>query len=145
MAATIQFDHSRWPLVVVTHHGAPTDEEFEIYLGKLKDNLDRAVREKKKTALIFDATHASGSSAKQRQRQAAWMKQHEAPSRLHSAGYAFVIPSTIVRGALTAILWLSPMPAPYVVVATLAEAESFCLKMLSEAADQRRLVAGLDR
>ncbi len=141
MAARIQFDQSRWPLVVVTHHGAPTDEEFDAYLLKLKENLDRAVRERMKTVLIFDATHASGSSAKQRQKQAAWMKQHEAPSRLHSAGYAFVIPSTVVRGALTAILWLSPMPAPYVVVATLGEAESFCFKMLSEASEQRRQVA----
>ena len=145
MPATIQFDQSRWPLVVVTHHGAATDEEFDAYLVKLKQNLDRAVREKMKTVLIFDATHAGNSSAKQRQKQAAWMKQHEAPSRLHSAGYAFVIPSTIIRGALTAILWLSPMPAPYVVVATLAEAQSWCLKMLSEAADERRLSAGAQR
>ena len=141
----IQFDHSRWPLVVVTHHGAPTDAEFDEYLVKLKDNLDRAVRERMKTVLIFDATHATSSSAKQRQRQAAWMKQHEAPSRLHSAGYAFVIPSTIVRGALTAVLWLSPMPAPYVVVATFAEAQAFCMKMLSEASEERRMVGSIQR
>lgn len=139
--ASIQFDQSRWPLVVVTHHGEVSDEQFDEYLGKLKDNLDRAIRERMKTVIIFDATNATGSSAKQRQKQAAWMKQYEAPSRLHSAGYAFVIPSTIVRGALTAILWLSPMPAPYVVVATLAEAEAWSLKVLAQASEERRMVA----
>jgi len=140
--SSIRIDQSRWPLVVVTHAGRPTDEEFDAYLVRLKDNLDRAVRERKKTVLIFDATHAVGTDAKQRQRQAAWMKEHAEPSRLHSAGYAFVIPSTMIRGVLTAILWLSPMPAPYVIVSTIAEAEAWCKQKLIEADDERRRATG---
>ncbi|MBC7173876.1 MAG: hypothetical protein H5U40_15655, partial [Polyangiaceae bacterium] len=45
-------------------------------------------------------------------------------------GYAFVISSSLVRGALTAILWLAPMPAPHRVVGTVGEGEAWLRGLL---------------
>jgi hypothetical protein len=49
--------------------------------------------------------------------QAGWMKRHEVETRRGTAGIAFVIPSALVRGALTAILWLQPLACPHFVTA----------------------------
>ena len=48
-------------------------------------------------------------------------------------GNAFVISNPLVRGVLTAILWLQPLPSDYIVVGTLKEAEAWCMKKLTEA------------
>ncbi|MES1178073.1 MAG: hypothetical protein ABUL62_27365 [Myxococcales bacterium] len=45
--------------------------------------------------------------------------------RAYSAGSAFAIDSPLVRGGLTAIAWLQSLPSPFIVVATLAEAEGW--------------------
>lgn len=44
-----------------------------------------------------------------------------------------MIDSPIVRGALTAILWLSPLPQPHLVTASMAEAERWTLDKLRRA------------
>lgn len=44
---------------------------------------------------------------------------------------AFVLASPLVRGLLTAILWISPMPAPHEIVATVAEAEAWLNERLA--------------
>lgn len=129
---TVSVDDSGWPLVIVTYSGVPRDDEFDDYLKRLSINLERAQRERIKIAMVFDATESAGPNAKHRARQAEWMKEHEALSKLHSAGYAFIIPSSFLRGVLTAILWLAPMPAPHVIVASLAEGERWCRQRLSQ-------------
>ena len=43
-----------------------------------------------------------------------------------------MITSSLVRGILTAILWLSDIPSPYHVVGTQAEAEAWCEAQLAQ-------------
>ena len=58
------------------------------------------------------------------------MKHNDALLRTYSAGSAFVISSPLVRGGLTAILWLQALPSPFIVVATRPEAESWARAQL---------------
>jgi len=122
----IRVDESRFPLMVVTFEDTVDDDQFGAYLATLDAHIARRVR----CAFVMDATRAGRTSAVQRRRQADWMKENEHVLRTYSAGYAFVISSPLIRGALTAILWLQPMPAPHVVVGTFGEGERWARAQL---------------
>jgi hypothetical protein len=128
MATPIRIDESELPLLLVTFEGAATDAEFEAYLAAMSALLERRMI----TATVLDARRASGAGAAQRRRQAEWMKEHAALMRQYSAGTAFVIESALVRGVLTAILWLQPMESPHIVVATLSVARVWAKQRLRE-------------
>ncbi len=123
---SIHVDDSNSPLVVVTFESAVDDEEFERYLAR----LDALWRHKMRRVLVVDATRAARTPATQRRRQADWMRVNEELLRSYAAGFAFVINSPLVRGALTAILWLQSLPSPFIVVSTLPEAERWALGQL---------------
>jgi len=123
---SIQVNDTNFPLVVVTFEGSVSDQEFERYLARLDTLWGRNVR----SAIVLEASRADRSPATQRRMQAEWLKKNDYLLRAHSAGTAFVISSALVRGSLTAILWLQPLPTPYIVVATLAEAERWARRQL---------------
>lgn len=128
--AAIRIDDARFPLVVIVFEGIADDREFAGYLAWMDQQLTRRVR----CAFVLDATRAGRSPATQRRKQAEWMKANEPTLKKYSAGYAFVIDSALVRGALTAILWLQPMPAAHIVVATIQEAELWASNQLAQPA-----------
>lgn len=115
--SAIEFDDTQWPLVIVTFEGVSTEPEFDDYLRRMSGYLAR----KETIATVLDATRAGPTPPTQRRKQAEWMRENEAVLRRQSAGTAFVISSAVVRGVLTAILWLQPIPQEHVVVATRAE------------------------
>lgn len=125
----VRIDDSRHPLVVVEFNGTATDQEFDAYLEQMtKLVLER----RKKNVTIFDATRSGDTSPKQRRKQAEWLKSNAEMLRMYSLGTAFVITSPLVRGMLTAILWITPMPAPHTVVATYGEAERWAIGRLRD-------------
>jgi hypothetical protein len=127
--ASITIDDSRHPLVLVTFVGGATDAEFQDYL----DRMEKLVVLRRETnCTILDATRAGDTPAKQRRMQSEWLKRNETLLAKYSAGTAFVITSPLVRGLLTAILWVSPMAAPHTVVATVDEAEAWAIARLRE-------------
>jgi hypothetical protein len=123
----IHIDASRHPIVVVTFVGAATDAEFQDYLASMENMM---VMRRGTNCTILDATRAGNTPALQRRMQADWLKRNEELLRKHSAGTAFVINSPLVRGLLTAILWMSPMATPHTVVASLDEAERWAAAQL---------------
>jgi hypothetical protein len=123
---SIAIDDSGYPLVVVTFEGTVDDATFDGYLKRMDDYVARRQR----NAFVFDASGAGRTPAPQRRKQAEWMKINEATLRAFSAGCAFVITSPLVRGALTAILWLQNIPSPYTVVGTRSEAERWARAQL---------------
>jgi len=116
------------PLYVITFVGVPTDAQFDAYLEK----LTRITTRIDSRALIYDASNAGGTPPSQRKKMAEWMKRYEAQVRAGTVGTAFVLPSAIMRGVLTAILWVQPMACPHHVVATMAEAKSWCNDRLKD-------------
>jgi hypothetical protein len=129
-AMPIAIDDTRRPLIVVTFVGSATDAEFDAYLDAMATSV---LARRERTVTLLDATRSDATPAAQRRRQAEWLKTHDAELRRYSLGTAFVIRSPIVRGVLTAILWIQPMSVPYTVVATRNEGEAWAAEMLSRA------------
>lgn len=128
--AAPRLDLSRLPLVRVTFDGLASDAEFDKYLSGITDLL---MVGRQKTVTVLDARASARAPATQRKRQAAWIKEHESLLRRYSLGTAFVITSPLVRGVLTAILWLQQLPTPHTVVATIAEAERWATEQFRRA------------
>ena len=122
-------DTSRLPIVVVRFSGPISEPEFDMYLASMTQIISRS----EPTLTILDARRAIRSPPSQRKKQAEWIKTHADQLRRYSLGTAFVLTSPLVRGVLTAILWLQPLPSDYVVVATMAEAEDWAAGKLRAA------------
>jgi hypothetical protein len=117
--ASIALDDRRWPLLIVSFDGLASDDEFDAYLVELGHYANRG----ETWCTIFDGTRSVGAPASQRRKMASWIKKHESVLARHSAGAAFVIRSAMVRGVLTAIFWVQPLPHPHAIVSTREEAE----------------------
>jgi len=129
----IHVDLSRRPLIVATFVGVPNEAQFVEYLEILATNLRTTLAQSKKTAMILDTTQAPvAAPPRLRQIQAEWLKEHHQGLRLGLVGMGFVIQSALVRGAMTAVMWLQNLPYPYSVCATLDQAERFCAGQLAQ-------------
>lgn len=138
MSGSIVVDEARAPVYVVTFSGAVTDAEFDRYLDELSVLTERGGQR----ALVYDARLASPARASQRRKQAEWMKRFDGAIRRSTAGIAFVIPSALVRGSLTAILWLQPLACQHLVTANLEHALGWARERLSSNAAGRELGSG---
>lgn len=118
--AQIQVDTRRWPLAVVTFVGTYSEDQFDLYLSE----MDKVVARAGRRVLIYDATECGMVAASQRRKQADWMKKHAPSIRGNTAGIVFVLPSALLRGALTAIFWIHPLESPHAIVKDMAEAEA---------------------
>ena len=122
-------DESAWPLVRVRYHAKPTIEELDESL----ERLDAMYQRDGWRVLIIEVDAGVTLDAALRRRQADWMTRQRATIQRGCAGIAFVLPSRLLRGMLTAILWIQPLPAPHRVVGTTEEAETWCHARLAEA------------
>jgi hypothetical protein len=129
---SIALDDRRWPLLVVSFDGLAGNEEFDRYLTELGQYANRG----ETWCAIFDATRSVGAPASHRRKMAQWIKNHESALARHSAGAVFVIRSSLVRGVLTAIFWLQPLPHAHAIVSTLEEAETWAKTRLASRAAQ---------
>lgn len=116
---SIAVDSSAWPFVRVTYVDTVDDARFDEYVRRQAALLDR----REPYVILFDARASGMPSARQRQRMAEYMREREAELRRYCKRGVFVISSPVIRGALTAILWLQPLPFPHEVVASVADAE----------------------
>lgn len=135
MASGITVDLSRFPIVNVRFGTSWSDADFDRYLETMERE---ALARCEPNVTILDARGAMNTPAIQRRKQAEWLRRHEATLKQHSLGTAFVIDSALVRGVLTAILWMQPMPAAHIVVATIEEAERWAAEQLA----RRKSAAG---
>lgn len=126
----ILIDESEAPLYVVRFEGITTDDQFRAYL----DHVLRITKRGEMHAMVYDATLAGWIPPSQRKLQADWMREHDKLNRDLTVCLSFVLPSPLLRGVLTAILWLQPMPCPHSVVSTLDEGLSFCRARLGRPA-----------
>lgn len=117
---SISVDESQLPVIRVTHHGVSTDDEFLQYLETMRRSMFAPNAGQR--FLVIDATSAGTTSATQRRLQAEWMNLHAERLKELTVGVAFIIPSGVVRGFLTAILWIQPLPCPHEICGTLEHA-----------------------
>ncbi len=129
----ITVDTSGAPLLRVTFAGTLDDDAFNAYLAEYRAFLGRGMR----YAIVIDASTSGVPSPAQRRLLADSIRDDRPRLRAQCVGGAFVISSTLVRGALTAVLWLQPLPFEYVLVKDVDAAERWCRERLNDTvADQ---------
>ena len=127
--SNIAIDERGWPLVVIAFRGPVTDAEFDGYLSGQSARL----RRREKLAVVIDAIQAGETPAKQRKKQAEWQREHHDELEHYMAGMAFAIASPMIRGILTAIFWMQPLPCPHHVSPTFDGAVSWARGQLHRA------------
>ncbi len=119
---SISLSVAHWPLIHVRYEGQADDPTIDEHL----EAMSRAVQlHPGPRVVLVDATKCGYVSAYARRSHAEWMKANEAAIR-STLGIAFALDTPLVRGALTAVLWLEPLSCPYVVVRDTSTALARC-------------------
>jgi len=126
---TIQVDMARFPIVIVRWQGTNTDAQMLAYLSTMTSIVQRP----EPKVIVYDALTAQIPAPSQRRLQGEWMVTHQASMARWGAGTAFVFSSAVMRGALTAVLWLAPIPNGHFVTSTVEEALAWGEARLREA------------
>lgn len=114
-------DTSRWPIVVTTLVGTFDETAAEAYLA---DFVARVLDRHSPFVSIVDTRGANmAPSAKVRRRVAEWEATYGDVGVKYNRCVVYVSDSAIMRGAMTALHWLSPPRVPTFTEATLEEAE----------------------
>jgi len=114
----LTIDNRHSPLVYWRCSGTFSAEDVDFYLREQDAILDGGHR----YVVIFDGRDLKSVSAKELRRLADHIKKHSDALGERCAYSSIVLTSAVIRGALKALVWLTPLPMPYVVHATLEEA-----------------------
>jgi len=120
------------PLRVLVQISPTTDDNLRAYLDEQLVEMRANLARGKRTIVVIDASMGMRPTATQRKLQADWINDHAALLGASCLGIAFVIPSPLVRGALTAIFWVAQMPIPHTVHGTLSQAVGWATARLDE-------------
>ncbi|MEL7530021.1 MAG: STAS/SEC14 domain-containing protein [Bacteroidota bacterium] len=121
------FDRNTFPLIIIRFTGEKeTPENFAAYLAGLYANYER----KEAFALVFDATQAPTPNPVYQQKQAKWMKEHEALIKTYCRGVAYVMPNGLLRGVLKMIFSLQKNPVPFKVMSNLEEGRKWARSLV---------------
>lgn len=93
-----RFDKSQWPIVVVVHDSAHTDEDFDQYLRELEGLLESGERYAYVEVMPPSMELPPFPRIK---RFISWYRAHRAETARWCAGAASVIPNAAARGAAT--------------------------------------------
>lgn len=137
----VVFDTSAYPFVRI-RFGRFGDMEFDGFLAEMEELIKRPAPR----VLLVDTTYSSIPTQAQRRRLTQWFSLHRARLKGEVTGIAFVVPSAVMRGVLTAMFWIQPFPAPYLFVRNMAEGLDACRHWLSQidpaAAEDEAALAG---
>ncbi len=98
----------------------PTNEGFEEYLAKLKENIEQF---SDLAIVVFDTNNLKHMSSELRHRQAEWMKENEVLITNKCLLSIYVINNPIIRFLLEAIFLVQKSPIPYQVVRSFSNAQ----------------------
>lgn len=113
---------------------APTAEGMRAHVACVSERMRNRIRRGSPMAYtIQDNCGFPPAGAAERKILSEWMAQDFDLLRSCSLGVSFVIDSGLVRGALTAVFWLSRLPSPYRVHATLEEALRVAIEQVEAA------------
>ncbi|WP_448518605.1 hypothetical protein [Rhodoflexus sp.] len=114
----VTIDESKWPIVLITfNENEPTVEEFDRYLDQIYELYTR----RQPVCFVLDATKSKYLSSELRIKQGNWVKQHKELIAEFQRCMIFVIPNMMVRFIFDAVLLVSPLPTPYLVVKSVEE------------------------
>ena len=116
------------PITYIEVVGARTDEEVASDFAQLQVSLERHQRERRRVVRILDLRRATPMDARQRQQHVDWMRATEELQRAVTVGVVSVVSSPLIRGVLTALLWLYRPALPMDIVGSLDEAVSWAIE-----------------
>ena len=119
-------DERELPLLHLKYVGAYSDEELYALLRQVEGVL---ARPGKKVGIV-DLTLADAGTAKQRRVHAEWIGAHKRELAREFAAAAIVTDSALIRGTVTAVFWIAPLPLPTHVAATVERAQEWLLPYL---------------
>ncbi len=121
----IEFDVSMWPLVHVTMPAQIRVADIT-YLQQSYEHVFAAPR---RHALIVDTTPIENiPDATLRKKMKDFEDGRRAIIRDKNIGSAIVLSNALVRGAYTALRWISPQPAPNKAFSNLRDAARWCIE-----------------
>ena len=126
----IATDDSRWPLVVDVMPTRVNREDLEAWGNH---NVQRLRRRDQPHVLILDARQTSLLDPLLRKFIADWIREHSVALKAVRVATAMVTGSSVARGMLTAIDWLTPPQHARKVFSTMVEAETWAREMLASA------------
>lgn len=126
----MKLDSSRFPLVLVTVTGEITERDVD----QLDADFEHVFAHHRRFAIVTHSTIVRFPSTNVRERIAAWANRPDvhAATCLLNVGHAYVVGNPIVRGSMTAILWLWDPPNPQFAAATFEEGVDWALVQLVE-------------
>lgn len=94
-----------------------TPENFREHLAAESKRIESLLRGRdtavpRKAVVINDGSCELIPQASVRKLQADWINQHANMLKLICHGLGVIVPSAITRSAMTAVLWLAPLPVP---------------------------------
>jgi len=133
----IEFDVSLWPLVLVTMPGQLQVEDI-VYL---QESYEAVFAAPTRHALVVDTTTLETiPDATLRRRMKEFEDGRRPIIRERNIGSAIVLSNSLVRGAFTALRWISPQPAPNKAFANVRDAARWCVEGIE--ADGQEIPAG---
>ncbi|MDH3726691.1 MAG: hypothetical protein OER77_04095 [Myxococcales bacterium] len=119
------FDVSMWPLVVISMPPVMIEDDI-IYMRECYEHVFAAPT---RHALIVDTTKIARVPEATMRRQLKEFEDGNRPIiREKNIGSAIIIQSAIVRGAYTALRWISPQPAPNKAFSNMEAAARWCVE-----------------
>ena len=133
----IEFDVSLWPLVLVTMPGQLQVDDI-VYL---QESYEAVFAAPTRHALVVDTTTLETiPDATLRRRMKEFEDGRRPIIRERNIGSAIVLSNSLVRGAFTALRWISPQPAPNKAFANVRDAARWCVEGIE--ADGQEIPAG---
>ena len=121
----LRFDVSMWPLVLITMPPVTTAADIE-YMQHCYEHVFHAGT---RHALVVDSTTiVRVPDATLRRQMKAFEDSRRPIIARTNIGSAIIIHSSLVRGAYTALRWISPQPAPNKAFAAMEDAARWCVE-----------------
>ena len=140
----LTFDVSMWPLVLVTMPPRIQVEDITY----LQQSYEHVFDVPKRHALVVDTTPLESiPDATLRRRMKEFEDGRRPIIRERNIGSAIVLSNSVVRGAFTALRWISPQPAPNKAFANVRDAARWCIEGIEadgqEAPSGAHILAGM--
>lgn len=114
----LSVDLARWPIVLLTYAGTPTDDAVRAHLAEVEDKV---LARRQPFVQIIDQTRGAPPDPIQRALIVDHQKRMRDAYAAYCLGEVYVAPPD-VRGAMVAVFWMEQPPYPHAFVGNLAEA-----------------------
>ncbi|MBX3187130.1 MAG: hypothetical protein KF819_08950 [Labilithrix sp.] len=126
---SISIDTSKWPIVVHTADGTPSNEAIDDYIREATDILLRG----EPHVTVLDARRVGKATAYTRARSREWLRERRPELASYCLGAVYVVGSPLLRFVVMTVLVVARLPMPYRVCEELEEGMAWARERLAHA------------